>query len=152
MCVCFLMPTHCTITCFGFRTRQIDGVECGLFSIHAPLGRPHYVWDEYLSVAERDSFKSVSLHCTSSKMHIALFSFLIIHWTSKRDDVLCYVLSNSLLWQWDLRNQKVSSSGKALGYRLDGPGSIPGGGGVVIFLYSFVSRLVLGSSQPPVKW
>ena len=35
-----------------------------------------------------------------------------------------------------------SSSGKALGYGLDGPGSFPGGGGVEIFLHS-VSRLVL---------
>ena len=42
------MPTHCTIACFGFRARRIDGVECGLFSIHAPLGRPHYVWGEYM--------------------------------------------------------------------------------------------------------
>ena len=44
-----------------------------------------------------------------------------------------------------------SSSGKALGYGLDGPGSIPGVGGVEIFLHSFVSRLVLGSTQPPIK-
>ena len=35
----YLKPTHCTITYFGFRARQIDGVECGLFSIHAPLGQ-----------------------------------------------------------------------------------------------------------------
>ena len=35
------------------------------------------------------------------------------------------------------------SSGKALGYGLDGPDSIPGVGGVEIFLSSFVSRLVL---------
>ena len=34
VCVCVPMPTHCTITCFGFHTRQIDGIECGLFSIH----------------------------------------------------------------------------------------------------------------------
>ena len=33
------MPTHYTITCFGFRARQIDGIECGLFSNHAPLGQ-----------------------------------------------------------------------------------------------------------------
>ena len=45
-----------------------------------------------------------------------------------------------------------SSSGKALSYGLDGPGSIPGVGGVEIFLRSFVSSLVLGSTQPPVKW
>ena len=44
-----------------------------------------------------------------------------------------------------------SSSGKALGYGLDGPGSIPGDGGVEIFLRSFMSRLVLRSTQPPIK-
>ena len=44
-----------------------------------------------------------------------------------------------------------SSSGKALSYGLDGPGSIPGVRGVEIFLHSFVSRLVLGSTQPPIK-
>ena len=43
------------------------------------------------------------------------------------------------------------SSGKALSYGLDGPGSIPSVGGVEIFLRSFVSRLVLGSTQPPIK-
>ena len=43
------------------------------------------------------------------------------------------------------------SSGKALGCGLDGPGSIPGVGGVEIFLHSFVSRLTLGSTQPPIK-
>ena len=44
------------------------------------------------------------------------------------------------------------SSGKVLGYGLDGPGSIPGVGGVEIFLHSFVSRLALGPTQPPIKW
>ena len=43
------------------------------------------------------------------------------------------------------------SSGKALGYGLDCPGSIPGVGGVEIFLHSFMSRLALGSTQPPIK-
>ena len=33
------MPTHCTISRFRFRIRQIDGIECGLFSIHALLGQ-----------------------------------------------------------------------------------------------------------------
>ena len=37
--VCVPMPTHCTITRFGFRAGRIDGVECGLFSNHAPLGQ-----------------------------------------------------------------------------------------------------------------
>ena len=39
LCVCVPMPTHCTITCFGFHARWIDGVKCGLFSNHAPLGQ-----------------------------------------------------------------------------------------------------------------
>ena len=39
LCVCVPMPTHCTITCFGFHARWIDGIECGLFSNHAPLGQ-----------------------------------------------------------------------------------------------------------------
>ena len=39
-CCLFQMPTHCTITRFGFRARRTDGVECGLFfSNHAPLGQ-----------------------------------------------------------------------------------------------------------------
>ena len=42
------------------------------------------------------------------------------------------------------------SSGKALGYGLDNPGSITSAGGVEIFLHSFVSRLALGSTQPPI--
>ena len=38
-CVCVPMPTHCTVTCFRFHTWWIDGVKCGLFSNHAPLGQ-----------------------------------------------------------------------------------------------------------------
>ena len=37
-------------------------------------------------------------------------------------------------------NGPASSSGKALGYGLDDPGSIPGVGGVEIFLHSFVPK------------
>ena len=48
-------------------------------------------------------------------------------------------------------NGPGGSSGKALSCGLDGPGSIPGVGGVEIFLHSFVSRLALGSTQPPIK-
>ena len=39
VCVCVPMPTHYIITSFGFHTEWIDGIECGLFSIHAPLGQ-----------------------------------------------------------------------------------------------------------------
>ena len=45
-----------------------------------------------------------------------------------------------------------SSTGKELGYRMDGPGSIPGVWEVKIFLRSFVSRQVLGFTQLPIKW
>ena len=38
-----------------------------------------------------------------------------------------------------------------LGYWLIGPGSIPDGGGGGDFLHSFVSKVVLGSTQPPLK-
>ena len=46
--MCVPMPTHCTITSFGFHARRIDGVECDLLSNHAPIGQTTYVWDEYL--------------------------------------------------------------------------------------------------------
>ena len=35
----FPMPTHCTITFFGFCARRIDSVEYGLFSVHTLLGQ-----------------------------------------------------------------------------------------------------------------
>ena len=55
VCVCVPIPTHCTITRFGFHARWIYGVECGLFSNHAPLGQTHYVCAEYLySVLYKD--------------------------------------------------------------------------------------------------
>ena len=38
-----------------------------------------------------------------------------------------------------------------LDYELDGQGSITGIGEVEIFLHSFVSRLVLKYTQPPIK-
>ena len=43
------------------------------------------------------------------------------------------------------------SVGQVLAYRLDGLGSIPGIRGIEIFLHSFMSRLVLKSTQPPIK-
>ena len=53
-CLFVSMPIHCTITRFVFRARRIDGVECGLFSNHAPLGQTTLRWDEYLySVREK---------------------------------------------------------------------------------------------------
>ena len=49
VCVCFLMPTHCTITHFGFHARRIDDIKCGLFSYHAPLEQTTLCfWDKYL--------------------------------------------------------------------------------------------------------
>ena len=46
----FQCSPNYTITRLVFRTRQIDGVQCGRFSIHAPLGettlRVGRVWDD----------------------------------------------------------------------------------------------------------
>ena len=43
------MPTHCTIMRFGFLALSMV-----YFQITHRLGRPHYVWDEYLySVLEK---------------------------------------------------------------------------------------------------
>ena len=43
------------------------------------------------------------------------------------------------------------SSGKALSYRLEGHGFDPGDGRVEISLHSFVSRMALTPTQPPIK-
>ena len=51
LCVFQCQPT--ALLC-AIHARWLDGVKCGLFSNHAPLGRSHYVWDEYLySVLEK---------------------------------------------------------------------------------------------------
>ena len=57
-CVCVPMPTHCTIMCFGFHARWIDGIKCGLFSNHAPLGQTTLRVGQYLySVREKDEVR-----------------------------------------------------------------------------------------------
>ena len=50
VCVCVFSdanPLH-YYTRFGFRARRIDGVSVIYFRITHRLGRPHYVWEEYL--------------------------------------------------------------------------------------------------------
>ena len=37
--VCVLMPTHCTVMCFGFCTARIDVISVVLFFIDAPLAQ-----------------------------------------------------------------------------------------------------------------
>ena len=53
VCVCVPMPTHCTITCFGFDARWIDGVKYGLFSNHAPLGQTTLLYSVREKVEDR---------------------------------------------------------------------------------------------------
>ena len=65
----------------------------------------------------------------------------------KRDPERTYYLANVKIV---LMKCKFSQE-LALGQRLDGPGSIPCVRGVEIFLHTFMSRLVLGSTQPPIK-
>ena len=60
------------------------------------------------------------------------------------------VYLHSLLLQYMSAHGPGGSRGKALGCGMDGMGSIPSVGGVEIFLHS-VSRLVPGSTQPPIK-
>ena len=40
VCVCVCQPTA-LLLCFGFHARWLDGVKCGLFSNHAPLGHEY---------------------------------------------------------------------------------------------------------------
>ena len=43
-CVLYVpMPTHCTITCFGFHAVWIDGIRVVYFQFMHLLGRPCYV-------------------------------------------------------------------------------------------------------------
>ena len=50
----YLFDPMPTIMHFRFHARWIYGVECGLFSNHAPLGQTTLRWDEYLySVLEK---------------------------------------------------------------------------------------------------
>ena len=41
--VCVLMPTHCTITCFGLRAMRIHGVSVVYYRVTHLFGRLHYV-------------------------------------------------------------------------------------------------------------
>jgi hypothetical protein len=53
------------------------------------------------------------------------------------------------------RKSRDSSVGIALGYRLDDRGSrvrLPAGRGVGIFLFTTVSRMALGPTQPRIQW
>ena len=75
------MPTHCTITRFGFRTRRIDGVECGLFSNHVPLGqtalrvgRVSIIVNESLE-NEQSSFSKLSFTSPTSQLILILQAF-----------------------------------------------------------------------------
>ena len=62
-----------------------------------------------------------------------------------------YIYIYIFLCYWKAKTGPGSSSGKALGYGLDGPGSIPSVGGVENFLRSFVFRQALRSTQPPIN-
>ena len=89
------MPTHCTITRFGFRASRIDGVEYGLFSIHATLGQNvGRVWDDDQRKGEGEtrcrptacaSRKAPSgppdlrPHTTDESLSTVLYAYLILY-------------------------------------------------------------------------
>ena len=81
----------------------------------------------------------LSRTCRQDENHPSFKTRLLIYWNLYIYIYIC------------IYNGPGGSSGKALGYGLDGPGLIPGVGGVEILLDSFVSRLILGSTQPPIK-
>ena len=87
-------------------------------------------------------FKNICKHITTViQIFLAFVKFLMLTLKiSEKIDVHYFSISGP-----------GGSSGKALGCGLDGPGSILGVGGVEIFLHTFVSRLALGSTQPPIK-
>ena len=71
VCVCVPTPTHCTIMRFGFHTGWIDGIECGLFSNHAPLGQTTYVKDKIWSKRKLDFLpwrQFEASHCQEAKV------------------------------------------------------------------------------------
>ena len=65
--------------------------------------------------------------------------------SSSRHELCCQVLTFGHLYTF--RCGSGNSVGVAIDYRLDGPGSNPGGD--EIFL---PSRPALGATQPPVQW
>ena len=87
--------------------------------------------------------------------HLVITIFLKLLHT--RIFMLMRLLSLTIFNVTLLRNAVIlcgpgSSSGKALGYDVDGPGSSPSFEVLEIFPHSFVSRLVLGFTQPLIKW
>ena len=118
-----------------------------------PLGRTHW-WLSYVYVCVYVCIRV----CVCVQNYINLIYYSNIVDISRPIVVLLYVCSLHVLAKcYHLHNissvtDMKNSSGKALGYGLNGPGSIPDVGGVKIFLRSLVSRLVLGSTQPPIKW
>ena len=82
-----------------------------------------------------------------NRLHIEPFSVLFYSTWVLRLSLTSQVISIAFY----MEKGPGGASGKALRYELNGPGSIPGVGGVEIFLHSFMSRLVLGSTQPPIK-
>ena len=87
-------------------------------------------------------------------MKFHFFNWSLIVALTARSYRDCHLLGNMSNCRMQISLTSIgpgSSSGKALDYGLDGPGSTPGIGGVEIFLHFFLSRLVLGSTQPPTQ-
>ena len=72
VCLFVPMPTHCTITCFGFHARWIDGIKCGLFSNHAPLSR------KIPGAALWTSFACTAGHPSSEVNRLPLRAFFLV--------------------------------------------------------------------------
>ena len=105
----------------------------------------------------RDKFEMNTFHAFISQ--IATDDFLLGNVDVSGSDVCIFLLCYSPSVHSNFEDCSYSytyngpggSSGKVLDCGLDGLGPIPSVGGVEIFLHTVMSRLVLGSIQPPIK-
>ena len=92
VCVCVPMPTHCTITRFGFQQGENIALSVVYFRITHRLGRPHYVWGEYLySLLEK-----VEVRVTVS-VTVCVVLLCCVEWWWKEGIMLNPVPTHSLL-------------------------------------------------------
>ena len=94
----------------------------------------YYYYILYYTIIEKCGWNKI--------LSVFLFSPLLL---------LTLLLANNTTTAAGAAGQVVKAA-RRFGYGLDGPSSIPCVGGVEIFIHSFVFRLVLLSTQPPVKW
>ena len=91
VCVCvFFLPTHCTITCFGFRAVWIDGVSVVDFRFTHLLGRPRYLRDMYLYLCTETGDVKVTVCVDVFVLEIVLYSMWDDDNRKEEDEIRCW--------------------------------------------------------------